>query len=171
MPLYNTLRHQLPQFNIEPVTLENLNKYETVFYSNKEYYMITDGHPATKQDCIETIEYGDNFPSGMCHCFGFSKEQQAVAFLALLEGYPEAETLYIGLFLVDESFQKKSIGTKIINTVIKEAFHFGYTALKLSCQENNVSGYPFRKKLGFVAVNKTDCDGFYNVSMELTRDI
>lgn len=167
MHLYEQLKKGLSEFAIEQVTLENLKKYENIFYSNKEYYMITDGHPATEQDCIETIEYVDNFPSGMCHLFGFSKDQQAVAFLSLLEGYPESETLYIGLFLIDKRFQKKSIGTRIVNAVIDEAIHSGYTALKLSVQENNISGYPFWKKMGFEAVNKTQCDGFYNISMEL----
>ncbi len=169
MSFYEKLKCALPEFTTEPVTLANLNKYESVFYSNKEYYMITDGHPATKQDCIDTIEYADHYPAGMCYCLGFSKDKQAVAFLALLEGYPEAETLYIGLFLIDEQFQRKSIGTKIIKTVIDEAFCSGYTALKLSVQENNVSGYPFWKKMGFEAVDKTECDGFYNFSMELKR--
>lgn len=42
----------------------------------------------------------------MCHCLGFSKEQQPVAFLSLLEGYPEPATLYVGLFLIDKRFQK-----------------------------------------------------------------
>lgn len=106
----------------------------------------------------------------MCHCLGFSKEQQPVAFLSLLEGYPEPATLYVGLFLIDKRFQKKSIGTRIMNTVIDDAFSAGYTSIKLSVQDNNVSGYPFWKKLGFKAVKKTKCDGFYNISMELERN-
>lgn len=49
-------------------------------------------------------------------------------------------------------------------------FSAGYTSIKLSVQDNNVSGYPFWKKLGFKAVKKTKCDGFYNISMELERN-
>lgn len=169
--LCNNLHNSFPEFIIEQVTLENLNKYENIFYSNEDYYMITDGHPATKQDCIDTIEYAKNYPSGMCYCLGFSKEQQPVAFLSLLEGYPESTTLYVGLFLIDKRFQKNSIGTKIMNVVIDDAFSSGYTSIKLSVQENNVSGYPFWGKLGFKAVKRTKCEGFYNISMELERDI
>lgn len=167
--LCDNLQYCLPEFIIEQVTLENLIKYENIFYSNKEYYMITDGHPATKQDCVDTIEYAKKYPSGMCYCLGISKEQQTVAFLSLLEGYPESSTLYVGLFLIDKRFQKNSIGTRIMNAVIDDAFSLGYTTIKLSVQDNNVSGYPFWKKLGFKAVKKTKCDGFNNISMELKR--
>ena len=38
--------------------------------------MITDGHPATKQDCIDTIEHAKNYPLGMCYCLGIAMEQQ-----------------------------------------------------------------------------------------------
>lgn len=168
--LCNNLHNSFPEFTIEQVTLENLNKYENIFYSNEDYYMITDGHPATKQDCVDTIEHAKNYPTGMCYCLGFSKEQQPVAFLSLLEGYPESSTLYVGLFLIDKRFQKNSIGTKIMTVVIDDAFSSGYTSIKLSVQDNNASGYPFWKKLGFKAVKKTKCDGFYNISMERKRD-
>lgn len=169
--LCNNLQNSFPEFTIEQVTLENLNKYENIFYSNEDYYMITDGHSATKQDCVDTIEYAKNYPSGMCYCLGFSKGQQPVAFLSLLEGYPEASTLYVGLFLIDRRFQKNSIGTKIMNIVFEDAFSEGYTSIKLSVQDNNVSGYPFWKKLGFKAVKRTKCDGFNNISMELKREV
>ena len=150
--------------------MENLNKYEDIFYSNEDYYIVTDRHPATKQVCVDTIEYSKNYPSGMCYCLGFSKGQQPVVFLSLLEGYPESSTLYVGLFLIDRRFQKNSIGTKIMNIVVEDAFSEGYTSIKLSVQDNNVSGYPFWKKLGFKAVKRTKCDGFNNISMELKRD-
>ncbi len=98
---------------------------------------------------------------------GFSQNEQAIAFLSLLEGYPKKSTLYIGLFLLDKQFQKNSIGTRIINEVINEAVCSGYKTIKLSVQDNNVSGYPFWQKIGFKSVKRTKCDGFYNISMKL----
>ena len=131
--------------------------------------MITDGRTATKQDCIETIEYADNFPVEMCQLIGFSEDEDAIAFLSLLEGYPRKTTLNIGLFLIDKQFQKNSIGTKIINEVIDMAFCSGYSTIKLSVQDNNMSGYPFWQKLGFKSVKRTKCDGFYNILTKLKR--
>ena len=49
-------------------------------------------------------------------CIGFSLNGEVIALLSIFEGYPEADTLYIGLFLMNEKFKRKLIGTKIINS-------------------------------------------------------
>ncbi|MCI8387697.1 MAG: GNAT family N-acetyltransferase [Clostridiales bacterium] len=167
MSLYLKLQHRMPEFNIELITQDNLNSYENIFYCNQEYYLITDGRAATKQDCIETIEYGNGFPENICYCIGFSLNGEAVAILSILEGYPETDTLYIGLFLMNENFKRKSIGTKIISTLIDESFSTQYSSIKLSVQDNNICGYSFWSKLGFKVTKKCKCDNFYNLSMEL----
>ena len=139
MSLYLNLIPRLPEFNIELVTLDNLYHYENIFYSNREYYLITEGHPATKQDCIETIQYGNDFPEDMCHCIGFSLKGEAVALLSFFEDYPE-------------------INTK-------------YNMVRLSVQDNNISGCSFWRKLGFQITEKCDCGHFFNLSMKLRKGI
>lgn len=171
MSLYLKVKRRLTDFEVELVTLNNLNDYENIFYCNEEYYLITDGRPATKQDCIETIEYGIDFPKDTYYCIGFSLNGEAVALLSVLEGYPKADTLYIGLFLMNEKYKRKSIGTKIISTVINEAFNAKFISVKLSVQDNNIGGYYFWRKFGFKVTNKCNCDDFYNLSMELKKEI
>ena len=56
-----------------------------------------------------------------------------------------------------------------INEVIDMAFCSGYSTIKLSVQDNNMSGYPFWQKLGFKSVKRTKCDGFYNILTKLKR--
>ena len=169
MSLYLKLKPRLPEFNIELVTLDNLDRYENIFYCNSEYYLITEGHPATKRDCMETIQYGNDFPKDMCYCIGFSLKDKAVALLSILEGYPETDTLYIGLFLVNEDFKRKSIGTEIIGALIDEAFNTKYNSIKLSVQDNNISGCSFWHKLGFQITQKCDCNNYFNLSMKLEK--
>ena len=142
MNLLIRMQDRLPKFVVERVTLNNLVRYEPIFYSNDDYYMITDGHSATKQDCIETIAYMDGFPPDRCYSVGFSKNGQAMAFLSLFEGDPEPETVYVGLFLVHAP-----------------------------SKSNNRSGCSFWKKLGFQVVGETPCDRFINYSMALKKDI
>ena len=169
MSLYLKLKPRLPEFNIELVTLNRLNYYENIFYCNQEYFLITDGRLVTRQDCIETIEYGKNFPEDMYYCIGFSLNGEVIALLSIFEGYPEADTLYIGLFLMKEKFKRKLIGTKIINSIIDESFNAKYNTIKLSVQDNNISGCSFWRKLGFKVTQKCDCDNFCNLSMELKK--
>ncbi len=169
MSLYLKLKPRLPEFNIELVTLNRLNYYENIFYCNQEYFLITDGRLVTRQDCIETIEYGKNFPEDMYYSIGFSLNGEVIALLSIFEGYPEADTLYIGLFLMNEKFKRKLIGTKIISSIIDESFNAKYNTIKLSVQDNNISRCSFWRKLGFKVTQKCDCDNFCNLSMELKK--
>ena len=165
MSLYLKLKPRLPEFNIELVTLNRLNYYEDIFYCNQEYFLITDGRLVTRQDCIETIEYGKNFPEDMYYSIGFSLNGEVIALLSIFEGY----TLYIGLFLMNEKFKRKLIGTKIISSIIDESFNAKYNTIKLSVQDNNISRCSFWRKLGFKVTQKCDCDNFCNLSMELKK--
>lgn len=167
MPLYENIKIHLPDYDIELLSLENWNKYAEVFYSNNDYYWKTDGRPASKDDCIDTIKYCPNgFPKEKCYCIGFSLNDEAAAILSILEDYPNHGTLYIGLFLMNEKFKRKGIASNIINTLLDEAFHTEYKSVKLSVQDNNISGFSFWKKLGFYVTEKTLCNGFCNLSME-----
>lgn len=167
MLLYKNLQQHFSEYNIELLSLGNWDKYAEVFYSNNDYYLTTDGRPASKNDCIDTIKYCPNvFPKEKCYCIGFSLKSEAAAILSMLEDYPNHGTLYIGLFLMNEKFKRKSIASNIINTLLDEAFHTEYKSVKLSVQDNNISGFSFWKKLGFYVTEKIHCNGFCNLSME-----
>lgn len=62
--MYQMLQSLLPEFTIEPVTIDNLSDCESVFYNNREYYYLTDGQLPFK--CSEWI-------SGLvrCPCCGY----------------------------------------------------------------------------------------------------
>ena len=63
MSLYENMQLRLSDFVVEQITTDNFEKYEEIFYCNKEYYVLTDGQAATKETIIETIEYCPNdFP-------------------------------------------------------------------------------------------------------------
>lgn len=161
--MYQKLQALLPQFTVEPVTPENLSLYETVFYNNQEYYCLTDGHPATKETCEDSIDGYLDYPTysiGICH------NEQSVAFLSVLDGYPEEGTLYIGLLLVDDRFQHRAIGSSIIQALFKVATDLNFKNLQLSVQENNISGLSFWKKIGFYEIDRCPCEGFDNLSMK-----
>lgn len=161
--MYQMLQSLLPEFTIELVTIDNLSDYESVFYNNKEYYCLTDGHPATREICEDTI---CGFSSYNIHSIGISRNGQAISFLSILDGYPDADTLYIGLLLVDERYKRQSVGTSIIEALFTIAANLKFKNLQLSVQENNISGLHFWKKMGFYEIDRCTCDGFDNLSMK-----
>ena len=161
--MYKKLQALLPNFIIEPVTIDNLSTYEPIFYSNDEYYYLTDGHRATRELCEDTL---CDYPPYKVYSVGVSQNGQAISFLSILEGYPNADTLYIGLLLVDGKFKRKSIGSTIMTVLFTIAADMNFKTLKLSVQENNISGLNFWKKMGFYEIGRCTCDGFDNLSME-----
>ena len=157
----------LDGYTVEPITLSNLSKYEDVFYCNNDYYMITDGRPATRQDCIDTVEYSmDEIPQDNILNIGFSHEGNAVACLFVIKGYPREDILYIGLFLVHNNYKRTSIGSQCIQAVIRSLKGTNIKYVRLSVQDNNTSGLPFWKHMGFSVIEKIHCGDFSNLTME-----
>lgn len=158
------LQSYLSEYTVEIVSLSNINRYESVFYSNEEYYRLTDGHPATRKECVDTVEYGAVDSS--IYNIGVSKNGEPVAFLSVITGYPQTTTLYIGLLLIHEHFKRQSIGTKIISALHKIAHQLNFSDMQLSVQDNNIAGYSFWKKVGFYEIASSNCNSFNNLSMK-----
>lgn len=157
----------LDGYAIEPITTNNLGKYEDIFYCNEEYYIITDGHPATKADCIETIEYSiDGISKNNIHNIGFCNNNEAVACLFLIEGYPCADILWLGLFLVHNKCKRNHIGSNCIKALIDSLKESPIKRIRLSVQDNNISGFSFWKHLGFSVIAESECENFKNLTME-----
>ena len=167
MSLYENMQLRVSDFVVEQITTDNFEKYEEIFYCNKEYYVLTDGQAATKETIIETIEYCPNdFPKENVYNIGVSHDGKPVCCLFSLYGYPDKQTFYIGLFLMNEEFKKQGIGTRIIKALFDS---FSDTVIKkfcLSVQDNNISGCRFWNNLGFEVVNQNMCEGFINLSMQ-----
>ena len=156
-----------PCYEVEPITLDNMSKYEDVFYCNHEYFMITDGRPATQSDCIQTIEYSiDGISKDKIHTIGFSDKEEPVACLSVIDGYPDTDTLWLGLFLVHSKYKRKYVGTELIKALVLSLKETDIKRIRLSVQDNNTSGLSFWKHIGFSIVAKTEGENHNNYTME-----
>ncbi len=161
----NKIKHL--RYEVESITLDNMSRYEDVFFSNNEYYFITDGRAATQNDCIETIEYSiDGIDKNKIHNIGFSDKGEPVACLFVIEGYPDTDTLWLGLFLVHSKHKRKHVGSELIKAIIFSLKETNIKRIRLSVQDNNLSGLSFWKHIGFSVVSKTKCENHYNLTME-----
>lgn len=150
----HTIQHLIPEYSIEQITTKNYMKFLEVFYTNEEYYNLTEGRNATESDCIETIDYCPmDFNRKNVFCIGFSVRNVAVGVVSYLEGYPEKNILWIGLLLINETFKRKGIGSEIINAMILAAKITSFDTIRLSVQGNNISGVKFWGNQGFVVIN------------------
>lgn len=140
----------LPQYTILRITKSNYNRYLDVFYSNAEYYNLTDGRPAIESDCLDTINYcPKNFDTNKVYLVGFSQNDIAISVLSCLEDYPKTAILYIGLLLVDKTSQSKGVGSELVQAII-EASKGSFDLIQLSVQGNNKAALSFWEKMGFI---------------------
>lgn len=150
------MRALLLDFDIDVVTKENCSQVVDVFYSNESYYRLTDGRPATESDCLDSIDYcPQGFDPAHCHMIGLSKKGVAVGVVSCLDGYPETNIFWIGLLLVHGEVQRKGVGSQIANAIAAAAETCGFTAVRLSVQNNNHSGLNFWKKHDFLPIEDT----------------
>ena len=142
-----------------------------------DVYQLCKGNPAyyvyTQSELtIESIEddlkalppnkgYEDKF------YLGFYREDELVAIMDLIMAYPNEETAYIGLFMMNKDFQGKGVGTEIINDVILFLKKQGFSYVKLGCIKENKEGKNFWLKNMFLPTGaEIEMDDYIVVSMQ-----
>lgn len=151
--LYTLLKQAYaPVYSVKLLTEADSGEILTVYQSNTAYYRILQNHPATAENCREDLE---GLPAGLPEknkCFaGLYQKNRLVSVLDLLNGYPQPDTLYIGLFMLDAAYQGCHTGTEQIKALLQAAEKAGFLRVELGCLEKNESGLTFWRKLGFQA--------------------
>ena len=67
----------------------------------------------------------------------------------LVAGYPDAQTLFIGLFVVGGGAQGKGLGRRLMTELAARARAKGVRHLRLGCVEENTAGHKFWLAMGF----------------------
>lgn len=107
----------------------------------------------TRESLIEDMQVPEGFDESGHHIVRGYLNDVMVALIDYQKGYRysmehDDKCVWIGLFLVDQSYQKKGIGTVMLQEFLDE-FKNDCQRVQLACLENNYVGLAFWKKLGF----------------------
>lgn len=80
---------------------------------------------------------------------GLWREGALCAVADLVAGYPDAQTLFIGLFVVGGGAQGKGLGRRLMTELAARAGAKGVRRLRLGCVEENTAGHKFWLAMGF----------------------
>ena len=161
------IKIDLKGYSSEVLTPDNAWRYEDVFLSNTEYFLVTDERLPTKNDCIDTVNFRiDGMDEDAFHNIGFSVDGKPIACLFLIEGYPVSDVLWIGLFIVHADHKRGGFGKKCFESLIEAYKGTEIKRIRLSVQDNNLTGFGFWKQVGFSIIDETDCGNFTNLTME-----
>lgn len=82
---------------------------------------------------------------------GFYEAEQLVALLDLIVGYPDAETAYIGWFMMRAELQGKGIGSSIVAEILSFLEKEHFCCVELGYIKGNEQAEHFWRKNGFSA--------------------
>ena len=85
---------------------------------------------------------------------GFFDADTLVAVMDLIDGYPDADTAFIGFFMVNKDLQGQGTGTAIVRDVLAALRALGYTAVRLGIDKENPQSNHFWRKNGFAVLRE-----------------
>lgn len=88
------------------------------------------------------------------HYVGFFDAGTLVAVMDLIDGYPDADTAFIGFFMMNRELQGQGTGTAIVRDVLAALRALGYTAVRLGIDKENPQSNHFWRKNGFTVVRE-----------------
>ena len=88
------------------------------------------------------------------HYVGFFDADTLVAVMDLIDGYPDADTAFIGFFMMNKDLQRQGTGTAIVREVLAALRVLGYTAVRLGIDKENPQSNHFWRKNGFTVLRE-----------------
>lgn len=86
----------------------------------------------------------------------YDEHRTLIAVLDLIDGYPAADTVYIGLFMVDAKVSKKGVGTAVICELCDSLAQIGFHSVRLAYGSQNPQSTRFWQKNGFAPVKQAN---------------
>lgn len=151
------LKHLLPEYHIMPGSSENLGDICEVTAGNRTFLAQTQCHEQTMEECEENLTARPAEVSlEQKHFLTIYRGDVCAALLDYLEGYPEADTVYLGLLIVRNELHGQHIGRMINDAFMRAAHECGFRRIRLGCYAANEHGYQFWRKNRYTAERITD---------------
>lgn len=154
------------QYMVRRLEESDVDDIVGLFRQNTVFYKYTEARP-TRENILDDMKA---VPPGIClsekNYFGFFQNQDLVAVMDLVDGYPNEDTAYIGFFMMNLKYQGNQIGTAIISETADYLKSVGKKAIRLAIDKGNPQSTHFWKKNGFVVVKEVDVDGWTKLVAE-----
>ncbi len=153
-------------YSVRILEQSDVDMIREICEQNIIFYKYTEARP-TRENILNDMQAT---PPGIelsaKYYFGFFDDQQMVAIMDLIDGYPKAEIAYIGFFMMNLQYQGRQIGTAIIGEVIDYLQSTGKTSVRLAIDKGNPQSTYFWKKNGFEVISEADVNGWTKLVAE-----
>lgn len=135
---------------------------------NTVFYQYTEARPTAENIRNDMKAVPPGIDPSAKYYVGFFDDRELAAVMDLVDGYPDADTAYIGFFMMNLKYQGKQMGTAIIGEVTDYLKSIGKTAVRLAIDKGNPQSTHFWKKNGFEIISEADVNGWTKLVAEKT---
>lgn len=154
------------QYLIRELETSDIDVIVELCQQNTVFYEHTEARP-TRENILDDMNVA---PPGIelskKFYFGYYKDQELIAVMDLVDGYPNEDIAYIGFFMMKLNYQGNQIGTTIISETADYLRSIGKKAIRLAIDKGNPQSTHFWKKNGFVVIKETEVNGWTKLVAE-----
>lgn len=145
------IRKLSKSFYVKKLTEDDLDDMLNLCLKNRIFYDYCPPQPTKENLKEDFVALPPNKTMSDKFFVGFYKNKKLVAICDLISGYPDAQTAFIGFFMVDVDYQGAGIGTQIISEILQSLKKLCFKFVQLAYVKNNPQSKAFWEKNGFVA--------------------
>lgn len=121
---------------------------------NDQYYRYCGGETSPGRIRQDLTLCPPGIPLAQKYYVGFFAAGTLVAVMDLVDGYPDADTVFIGFFMMNKSLQGRGVGTALVSEVLAYLTALGFAAVRLGIDKENPQSNHFWRKNGFTVLKE-----------------
>lgn len=125
-----------------------------LYSSNPEYFVCCPPFPDIDSVISDISSFPDTLKETDKRFYGYYLDEELVAVMDLLYGYPAQDILWIGLLMVRKEYQKQGIASSLISELIESSS--SYASIRLAYMNDNHQAGKFWLKRGFTEIEYLD---------------
>ncbi len=134
----------------------NIGNIFKIYSGNEEYFNLSDGSKATMDNIYQDMnEAPPNIEMELKQYKAIKLEKEIIGVIDYVLEYPDSDTVYIGLFIIQKDLQSYGHGHRIFQNFEKEVKEKGFKRIRLAVLKNNESGLRFWKRNGLEEIFRT----------------
>ena len=142
-------------YDVRRITEADISDVYGLCRSNRRYYRSINRKPSRQQLTEVISELPEETNASQKFFVGFYDEDELIAILDLITGYPEKDDAFIGWFMVNAANQRQGVGSQIFADVRAAMKAQGFDRLTLECPAASEEAEAFWKKQGFKSAPET----------------
>ena len=143
-------------YDVRKLTTDDVDMIHTFCAGNTQYYKYCGKELSVKLIENDLVALPPGISMEQKYYVGFFEKSKLIAVMDLIDGYPNAQTAYIGFFMMNHELQGQGIGTKIISEVFHYLHHLGFTHCRLGIDRDNPQSNHFWRKNSFQVIREVE---------------